>query len=195
MAASIGWILLLVFLGVLLLLLTVAALVSLVLPSMILRASCSVADVNEPRYAVSFPLGYGVVLFYLALCWAFVSLLGRLDVDPEAPLGAMHVCGYLVALAVGFVLAALFYRLVLAPTFLKGLRVAGLQLALTALVAALAAGVLLATLSVWQLLGFGLPWSNAPAKPAAAHAAPLSGAMLSRPFHAADKTRRPRGAA
>jgi hypothetical protein len=177
MLAIIGWWILLIFLGILLVVVLAAALISLVLPSMILRASCSVADVKEPGYLISFPLGYAVLLVYTALSFAFVYVLGRLDLDPDAPFGSMHMCGYLLSLAVGFVVAALAYRLLLAPSFLKGFWVAGLQVLLHGLASALTLGVVLTTLGVWQLLGFSLPWSNAPARPATAQAVPAAVAV------------------
>ena len=177
MLAIVGWWLLLVFLGVLLVVLLAVGLIGFVLPSVILRASCSVADVKEPRYLISFPLGYAVVAVYALLSLAFVYLLGRLDSDPEAPFGSMHMCGYLLSLAVGWVLASLAYRLVLAPSFLKGFWVAGVQVLLHGLASALTWGVLLTTLGVWQLLGFQLPWSNAPARAAAAPAVPAAVAV------------------
>jgi hypothetical protein len=163
--AFIGWLVLLVFLGVLLALLLAAAVLGPVLPSMILRASCSVANVKEPRYLISFPLGYAILFVYAVLCWAFVNFLGRFDVDPDAPFGSMHLCGYLLSLTVGWVLAALLYRVSIAPSFLKGFWVAGLQLLLGVLASTLTAGVLLAVLAVWQLLQFPLPWMNTPQHP------------------------------
>ena len=107
MLTFIGWLVLLIFLGILFVALLAVTVLSPVLPSMILRASCSVADVKEPRYLLSFPLGYGVVAFYGLLCGLFVYLLGRLDQDPEAPFGSMHLCGYLLALALGWIVAVL----------------------------------------------------------------------------------------
>ena len=169
--AFIGWLLLLVFLIVLGLALLAAAVVSVALPGVILRASCSVADVKEPSYLVSFPLGYAIVAAYGLLCWLFVYLLGRLDADPDAPFGSMHLCGYAIAIVLGWAAAALLYRLVLAPSFAKGFWVAGLQLLLHGLAAALTAALVLTALSVWQLLQFPTPGSNAPARPAAASAA------------------------
>jgi hypothetical protein len=165
--ATVSWSLLLVFLGVLIVLLFAAGAFLFVLPSLSLRAGCSVADVKEPRYLISFPLGYAVLVGYAGLAWTFVWFLGRLDTDPDAPLGAMHVCGGLLALAVGWVMASLVYRLAVVPTAPKGFFVAGVQLLMCALAAGLTWGVLLTTLAVWQLLGFQLPWSNAPAKPSA----------------------------
>lgn len=165
--AFIGWLILLIFLGILLILLLIAAVFGPVLPSMILRASCSVADVKEPRYFLSFPLGYAILIVYAALCYVFVNFLGRLDVDPDASFGSMHLCGYLLSLGVGWLVAALLYRLSIAPSFLKGLWVASLQLLLGALAFTLTAGVLLAALAVCQLLQFPLPWMNTPQRPAA----------------------------
>ena len=170
--AFIGWLILLIFLGILLILLLTAAVFGPVLPSMILRASCSVADVKEPRYLVSFPLGYIILLVYAVLCWAFVNFLGRFDVDPDAPFGSMHLCGYLLSLTIGWIVAALLYRVSIAPSFLKGFWVASLQLLLGALASTLAAGLLLAVLAVWQLLQFPLPWMNTPQHPATAQVAP-----------------------
>jgi hypothetical protein len=141
---------------------------------MILRASCSVADVKEPRYLVSFPLGYAILLVYAVLCWVFVNFLGRFDVDPDASFGSMHLCGYLLSLAVGWIVAALLYRVSIAPSFLKGFWVASLQLLLGALASTLTAGLLLAVLAVWQLLQFPLPWMNTPQPPATALAAPAA---------------------
>lgn len=166
--AFIGWLILLIFLCILFLLLAAAAIFGPVLPSMILRASCSVADVKEPRYLASFPLGYAVLVVYVLLCWVFVNFLGRFDVDPDAPFGSMHLCGYLLSLTVGWLVAALFYRLSIAPTFLKGFWVASLQLLLGVLASVLTAGLLLAALAVWQLLQFPLPWMNTPQPPPAA---------------------------
>jgi hypothetical protein len=172
--AFFGWLILLIFLGVLLILLLTAAVFGPVLPSMILRASCSVADIKEPRYLISFPLGYAILLVYAVLCWVFVNFLGRFDVDPDAPFGSMHICGYLLSLTVGWIVAALFYRVSIAPSFLKGFWVAGLQLLLGVLASALAAGLLLAVLAVWQLLQFPLPWMNTPRPPSTAFAAPAT---------------------
>jgi hypothetical protein len=172
--AFLGWLILLIFLGILLILLTAAAVFSPFLPSMTLRASCSVADVREPRYLLSFPLGYAIVLVYVALCWLFVNFLGRFDVDPDAPFGSMHLCGYLLSLAAGWIIAALLYRVSIAPSFLKGFWVAGLQLLLGVLASTLVAGILLAVLAVWQLLQFPLPWMNTPPQPAVALAAPTN---------------------
>lgn len=172
MLTFIGWLVLLIFLCILFVGLLAVTVLSPVLPSMILRASCSVADVKEPRYLLSFPLGYGIVAFYGLLCGLFVYLLGRLDQDPDAPFGSMHLCGYLLALALGWIVASLLYRLVLAPSFLKGFWVAGLQLLLHGLVATLAAALVLTVLSVWQLLQFPMPGSNAPPRPPTAHVTP-----------------------
>ena len=97
MLAFIGWLVLLIFLIVLGLVLLAAAVLSFVLPSLILRASCSVADLKEPRYLISFPLGYAIVAGYALLCWLFVALLGRFDQDPDAAFGSMHLCGYVVS--------------------------------------------------------------------------------------------------
>lgn len=165
-ALAVAWWLGLVFLFALIFLLTAASIIGVLLPSVFLRASCSVADVKEPRYLVSFPVGYAAVLTYAALTGVFVYFLGRLDQDPDAPFGSMHVCGWLLALAVGWLAASLAYRLILAPSFLKGFSIAGVQLFLHALWTGLVLGVALTTLAVWQLLGFQLPWSNAPAKAA-----------------------------
>ncbi len=170
----IGWLILLIFLGILLLLLLGATVFGPVLPSMILRASCSVADVKEPRYLVSFPLGYAILLVYAVLCWVFVNFLGRFDVDPDAPFGSMHLCGYVLSFAVGWFVAALLYRLSIAPSFLKGFWVASLQLLLGGLASTLAAGLLAAILAVWQLLQFPLPWMNTPQHPAAALVTPTA---------------------
>lgn len=168
MLTSIGWIILLLFLIVLFVALLAVAVVSPILPSVVLRASCSVADVKEPRYLVSFPLGYAVVGMYVLLWCLFVYLLGRLDADPDAPLGAMHLCGYLLALTVGWLGTSLLYRALLAPSFTKGFWVAGLQLVLHALAAGLTAALVLAALSVWQLLQFPMPGGAAPQRPATA---------------------------
>ena len=173
MLTFIGWLVLLIFLGVLLVALLAAAVLGPVLPSMILRASCSVADVKEPRYLVSFPLGYAVLAVYGLLGGLFVYLLGKFDADPDAPFGSMHLCGYLLALALGWVVASLFYRLVLVPSFLKGFWVAGLQLLLHALAGILAAVLVLTVLSVWQLLQFPMPGSDA-ARSATARPSPAA---------------------
>ena len=172
MLPSIGWLVLLLFLIVLFAALLAAAVFSPALPSMILRASCSVADVKEPRYLVSFPLGYAVAAAYALLWWLFAYLLGRLDADPDAPLGAMHLCGYLLALTVGWLGTSLLYRALLAPSFTKGFWVAGLQLVLGCLAAGLTAALVMAALSVWQLLGFPMPGGAAPQRPAAAVVSP-----------------------
>ena len=172
MWALIGWVLLWAFFVILLAALAAAGVCNFVLPSMILRASCSVADVKEPRYLLSFPLGYAAVVVYVLLGLAFILFLGRLDAEPDGAFGSMHLLGYALGVAVGWVVASLAYRLLLAPTLLQGFRVAGLQLLLYALIAALELGVGLTAFSVSQMLGVGLPGWGAPQKPAAAQVAP-----------------------
>lgn len=174
MLAFIGWLLLWIFLVLLLVVLAAAGVCNFVLPSMILRASCSVADVKEPRFLLSFPVGYAAVLIYCLLGLAFVLLLGRLDAEPDGLLGPMHLLGYVLGLAIGWVVASLAYRLFLAPTFLQGFRVAGLQLLLYALIAALESGTLLTAFSVGQMLGVGLPGWGAPPKAAVAQVVPAA---------------------
>ena len=176
MAATIGWVLLFSFL-VLLFIVQIVYLIWPVLPSVILRASCSVADVNEPRWYVSLPVAWAIMLAYAGLFLGAILLLGRLDANPDDPFGAMHLFGYMLAFVVGLGLAALLYRLLFTPSFLKSFRVAGLQLLLTGLALALMTGLILVTLSVWQMLGFGLPWSSAPPKPATTRAAPAAVAV------------------
>jgi hypothetical protein len=176
MLEHIPWLLLLAFLCVLIALLAATAVVGLALPSMILRASCSVADVKEPPLTQAFPLGYAVMVYYVLWAVEGARILGRYDVDPDAAFGSMHLCGFVLGVAAAWLQVSLAYRIrsILAPSLLKGFWVASLQLLLSGLVAGLFTGVLLTTLSVWQMLGFGLPWSNAPAKPAAARAAPAA---------------------
>ncbi len=172
MLALIGSILLWAFLVVLLLALVAAGVCNFVLPSVVLRASCSVADVKEPPYLLSFPLGYAAVVVYVLLGMAFILFLGKLDAEPDGLFGSMHLLGYALGLALGWVVASLAYRLILAPTFLQGFRVAGLQLLLYALIAGLELGIGLTAFSVGQMLGVGPPGWGAPPKTAAAQVVP-----------------------
>jgi hypothetical protein len=165
------------FFGILVAILAVGALLLLVLPSVLLRASCSVAEVKEPGYLVSFPVGYVVLLGFAGCIVGCGEALGAFwDANRADWFGPMHLFGYLAGFVLAWVCASLAYRVrhAITPSVLKGFWVAGLQVVLLALYLALMAGLGFTALAVWQLLGNPPPFSNGPPQPTAVLVAPAA---------------------
>ena len=123
------------FFGILVAILAVGALLLLVLPSVLLRASCSVAEVKEPGYLVSFPVGYVVLLGFAGCIVGCGEALGAFwDANRADWFGPMHLFGYLAGFVLAWVCASLAYRVrhAITPSVLKGFWVAGLQVVLLA---------------------------------------------------------------
>jgi hypothetical protein len=169
------------------------------LPSVILRASCSLADVKEPNYLICLPVALGAVALFVALHWTALSFLFGLGVGgvpdvayreltwlddtfwqrsgsaafaglpSDAIFGAFMISLFLVALPVVVLLAALAYHLIFAPSFLKGLRIASVQAGLQSLALFLAVGVWLVVISIVKVCGASPNGAPAPSQAPTAH--------------------------
>ncbi len=170
----------------------------LLLPSLLLHASCSLADVKEPPLWLCVPFGLAVVLVFFLLHWTSLSLLLGLDLhgvptiavsearwvndalwwrgsDAFAALpsdqlfSAFILSLFVITLPVVVALAALGYFAVFAPSFVKGLRIAAVQAGLQGLALALAVGVWMTVIATLQCCGFK---PENPSRPTAARVVP-----------------------
>jgi hypothetical protein len=113
----------------------------------VFRASCALAEAGEPRAGKSALL----VAAVLALTVGFLFMLSRLvPATPEESNGG-RVAGAAVAVVAAGVVAAVLYTWFLPTSLRRGAVVAGSELLLGALLAALVTGVVLVALAVYQL--------------------------------------------
>ncbi len=130
------------------------------------QAGCALADAPERGYFRSLPIYAVTVAICLPLAVALVWFAGTYDSDPAASFGAMRIIGLSVALILTWLLSAGIYSLLLAAPLKKGLAIAGVELLLMALLAALASAIVLVVLAVVQI-------SLRPPAPARTSLAPL----------------------
>jgi hypothetical protein len=124
-------------------------------------AACSLSSVKEPR----FPAALGLTAAGAAACgaasWLLVTQMGKLDTDPQVVIGPMRLSGGLLSVLAIWVLLTGLYIPFLAPGSEhakkpgvgKGLQVAGIQVLLGLLLAALVGAVVLVVLAVMQVTG------------------------------------------
>ena len=115
------------------------------------QAGCALADAPERGYFRSLPISSAAVALCLPLVVALVWFAGTYDSDPAASFGTMRILGLSVALIITWLLSAGIYSLLLAASLKKGLIIAGVELLLMALLAALVSAVVLVILSVVQI--------------------------------------------
>jgi hypothetical protein len=130
------------------------------------QAGCALADTPERGYFRSLPIYSLAVAVCLPLAVALIWFAGTYDSDPAASFGAMRILGLIVALILTWLLSAGIYSLLLAASLKKGLIIAGVELLLMALLAALVSAVVLVILAVVQIF-------NRPPSPARTLSAPL----------------------
>jgi hypothetical protein len=113
----------------------------------VFRASCALADAGEPGWGKSALL----VVSVLALSGALLALAGSVSPAPSEEASGARVIATAAAVVAAASLAAVFYAWLLPTSLRRGAVVAGSELLLGVLLAALVTGVVLVGLAVYQL--------------------------------------------
>src|SRR5262245_58556401 len=107
--------------------------------TLLFQAGCALADVPVRGYFRSLPI-YGLAVpLCVPLIAALVWFAGRYDSDPNTAFGSMRIVALIVSLALTWLLSSGIYALLLAASLRKGLAIAGIELLLMGLLAALIA--------------------------------------------------------
>lgn len=161
------------------LVLVLAALASLLVlfgvGTLLFQAGCALADVPERGYFRSLPIYSVAVAVCLPAATALVWFAGRYDADPSSVFGPARGAALAVALLLSWPLSAVLYALFLAASIKKGLVIAGVELLLLGLLAALLSGVVLLILAFVQIAG-RTPTTRAVLMPPSIVRAAVSGA-------------------
>lgn len=115
------------------------------------QAGCALANVPERSYFRSLPIYAASLVLCLLLGAALLWFAGRYDTDPNESFGRFHVAASLTSLLLTWLLSALLFSLLLSASIRKGLIIAGIELLLLALLAALVAGIVLVVLACVQI--------------------------------------------
>jgi hypothetical protein len=119
--------------------------------TLLFQAGCALADAPERGYFRSLPVSSLAVIVCLPLAVVLVWFAGTYDSDPASSFGTMRIMGLIVALILAWLLSAGIYSLLLAASLKKGLIIAGVELLLMGLLAALVSAVVLVALAVVQV--------------------------------------------
>ncbi len=130
--------------------------------TLLFQAGCALADVNGPGFLKSL-LIYGVAVVICApLAGLLLYLAARYETDPTGLLGPARGAALGVWLLAAWVLSALVFALALAAPIRKGLVIAGTELLLSGLLAALVSAVVLVVLALVQISRNPAPRAAAP---------------------------------
>jgi hypothetical protein len=121
------------------------------------QAGCALADVSERSYLRSLPIYSATVVLCLPLAWAIIWYAGTYEADPTAKFGTMRWAGTVAALVLTWILSALIYTVWLAAPVKKGLLIAGTEMLMMALLAALVSAVVLVVLAFVQIFSRPAP--------------------------------------
>ncbi len=126
-------------------------LVALVVRYFLFRLGCILADLNDPALGRSILVVVVVALLTLPLgCWVAV-LLSRLENSVADSSHLIFFPGLTLYAVVAWIVSATFYSVTLASTYKKSLIVAGTELLLTGLLAALVTAIVMVGLAGWQI--------------------------------------------
>ncbi len=115
------------------------------------QAGCALADVPARGYFRSLPIYSATLVFWVPLAAALIWFAGRFDTDPNDWFGTNRIVASVVALLLAWLLSAGIYALLLAGSLRKGLTIAGVELFLLLLLAALLSGIVLVVLAFVQI--------------------------------------------
>jgi surface polysaccharide O-acyltransferase-like enzyme len=119
--------------------------------TLLFLAGCALADVNGPSFLKAILIYGAAVVVCAPLAGLLLYLAGKYESDPNALLGPIRGAALGVWLLAAWVLSALLYALLLAVSYRKGLLIAGTELLLSGLVAALVSAIVLVVLAVVQI--------------------------------------------
>lgn len=120
------------------------------------QAGCALADVPERGYFRSLPVYSAAIIVCLPLAAALVWFAGCYDADPKDWFGNLRIAAAIGALLLTWVLSAGIFAMLLASSLRKGLLIAGIELLLSALLAALVSAFVLVILALVQI-GMRMP--------------------------------------
>ena len=115
------------------------------------QAGCALAEVPERGYFRSLPIYSAALLVCLLVAAPLVWFAGRYDVDPNDWFGNARVAALIGSLVLTWLLSAGIYALLLAASLRKGLLIAGIELLLMTLLAALVSAVVMVVLAFMQI--------------------------------------------
>jgi hypothetical protein len=137
----------------------IGAPVGLLVRYFLFRIGCVLADLPDPSIGKSI-LAVGIavaVTIPLLVVGGFILSVVDALVTKQAGAGAIFYPGMAVDMIVCWLLAAVVYWLLLSTSYTKGLIVAGVELLLSALAAALVTAVILVIGAGWQVSTRGTP--------------------------------------
>jgi hypothetical protein len=120
--------------------------------TLLFQAGCALADVPVRGYFRSLPVYSAAAVICVPLIGVLLWFAGRYESDPNATFGSMRIAALIVALLLTWLLSSGIYALLLAASLRKGLLIAGIELLLMALLAALVSAVVLVILAFVQIV-------------------------------------------
>ncbi len=125
--------------------------------TLLFLAGCALADVNGPGFLKALLIYGAAVVVCAPLAGLLLSLASKYEADPAALLGPVRGAALAVWLLATWGLSALIYALALATPYRKGLVIAGAELFLSGLLAALVSAVVLVVLALVQIASHPSP--------------------------------------
>lgn len=119
--------------------------------TLLFQAGCALADVPDRGYFRALPIYSAAVIICLPLVVLLVWFAGRYEVDPNDWFGNMRITALLGSLVLTWLLSSAIYALLLAASLRKGLLIAGIELLLMTLLAALVSALVLVVLAFLQI--------------------------------------------
>lgn len=121
------------------------------LGTLLFQAGCALADVPVRGFFRSLPIAAAAAVLGGGLIGAFIWFAGRYESDPNTSFGGVRIAALAAALLLTWLLSSGIYAVFLAASLRKGLVIAGVELLLMGLLAALVAAVLLVILALVQI--------------------------------------------
>jgi hypothetical protein len=120
--------------------------------TLLFQAGCALADVPVRGYLRSLPVYSIAAVLCAPLIGVLLWFAGRYESDPNAAFGSARIAALIVSLLLSWLLSSGIYALLLAASLRKGLLIAGIELLLMALLAALVSAVVLVILAFVQIV-------------------------------------------
>ena len=119
--------------------------------TLLFQAGCALADVPDRGYVRALPIYSAALVICLPLAAVVVWFAGRYESDPNNAFGSMRIAASIGSLFGVWLLSAGIYALLLAASLRKGLLIAGIELLLMGLLAALVSAIVLVVLALIQI--------------------------------------------
>jgi len=120
--------------------------------TLLFQAGCALADLPVRGYFRSLPVYAAAAVVCVPLIGVLLWFAGRYESDPNTSFGSMRIAALIVSLLLTWLVSSGIYALLLAASLRKGLIVAGIELLLMALLAALVSAVVLVVLALIQII-------------------------------------------